>query len=262
MRVLLTRPRAQAERSAARLAALGHEPLVAPLLAIRLTGAPLSEGPFDALIVTSANAAPALSGLDWTLPVFAVGERTAGAIRDAGFADVREAEGDAASLAALALRTLPANARLLHLAGRDRKAEPEASLAARGYSVETVVAYEAVAATALPEALARALRDGALDAALHYSRRSAETALALTRAADLADAFLSLRHFCLSQDAATPLREQPAARLIVAEEPKEASLFDALALVASPPGRRTPRPPARNGGRTGKSPQPPRPKSP
>lgn len=245
MRVLVTRPREQGERSAARLAALGHEPLVAPLLKIRLTGAPLPAGRLDALIVTSANAAPALSALDRTLPVFAVGERTAGAIRDAGFADIRAAEGDASSLAALVGRALPATARLLHLAGRDRKSEPEASLAARGYSVETVVAYEAVAATALPDALARALRAGALDAALHYSRRSAEVGLVLARAAGLADAFLALRHACLSQDAAAPLREQPAVRLIVAEEPKEASLFDALALCdqcARPPNASSARP--------------------
>lgn len=230
MRVLVTRPRAQGERTAVRLAALGHEPLVAPLLTIRPTGAPLPAGRFDGLIVTSANAVPALAGFDRTLPVFAVGERSAGAVREAGFADIRAAEGDASSLAALVARALPATARLLHLAGRDRKREPEASLAARGYSVETVVAYEAVAATALPDALARALRDGALDAALHYSRRSAEIALALAPAAGLADAFLALQHVCLSQDAAAPLREQPAARLIVAEEPDEASLFDALAL--------------------------------
>lgn len=229
MRVLVTRPREQGERTAARLAALGHEPLLAPLLSVRPTGAPPPRGPFDALIATSANAAPALAGFDRTLPVFAVGERTAAAVRAAGFADMRAAEGDASRLAALVAGALPATARLLHVAGRERKSEPEAALAARGFTVETFVAYEAVAAQALPEILARALRERALDAALHYSRRSAETALALARAAALADAFLSLRHLCLSQDVAAPLREQRTARLIVAEEPDEAALFTALA---------------------------------
>jgi uroporphyrinogen-III synthase len=182
------------------------------------------------LVVTSANAVPALAALDKALPVFAVGGHTAASVRDAGFADVRSAEGDAKSLAALAANAFRPGTRFIHVAGRDRKREPEVSLMQAGFAVETFVAYEAVAATTLPESLARALREGSLDAALHYSHRTVETALALARAAGMAESFLSLRHLCLSADIAAPLREQGAARLIVAGEPDEASLFAALAL--------------------------------
>jgi uroporphyrinogen-III synthase len=230
MRILVTRPREQAEATAARLAALGHAPLVAPLLTIAPTDEAPPAGPFDALVVTSANAVPALAALDKALPVFAVGGHTAASVRDAGFADVRSAEGDAKSLAALAANAFRPGTRFIHVAGRDRKPEPEVSLMQAGFAVETFVAYEAVAATTLPESLARALREGSLDAALHYSHRTVETALALARAAGMAESFLSLRHLCLSADIAAPLREQGAARLIVAGEPDEASLFAALAL--------------------------------
>ena len=53
MRVLVTRPRAQAEATAARLAALGHVALVAPLLEIVRTAERPPRGPFDAVIAGS-----------------------------------------------------------------------------------------------------------------------------------------------------------------------------------------------------------------
>ena len=122
---------------------------------------------------------------------------------------------------------------LLHVAGRDRKPEPEASLTAAGVAVETFVAYEAVAAEQFPEAVAEALRAGALDAALHYSVRTVETALALARAIGVEDAFLRLSHVCISEEVAAPLRARGAARLTIAAEPDETSLFAALALCES-----------------------------
>ena len=229
MRVLVTRPREQAEATARRLEALGHEALVAPLLTVAATGEPPPSGPFQALVVTSANAVPALAGFGKALPVFAVGERTAALVRAAGFAAVAAAA-DATRLAPIA-RSAPPRARLLHVAGRDHKPEPRASLEAAGFPVVTWIAYEAVAARELPASMAAALSAGTLDAAVQYSRRTATAALSLTRAAGLQDSFLGLAHACLSEDVAEPLREQGALRLIVAEGPDEASLFAALTLL-------------------------------
>src|SRR5215203_1085450 len=134
MRVLVTRPREQGERTAERLLALGHEPFCAPLLTIRPTLQPAPSGGFDALIVTSANAIATL--ISWpharSLPVYAVGAQTAALVREAGFETVRAAEGDASSLAGLVRRSEAAGARLLHIAGRDRKPEPQAALARAG----------------------------------------------------------------------------------------------------------------------------------
>jgi uroporphyrinogen-III synthase len=235
MRVLVTRPHAQAEATARRLESLGHKVIVAPLLTVAATGEPTPPGPFAALVVTSVNAVPALAGLNRALPVFAVAARTAALVREAGFSAVTAAA-DAEALAGAILRAIPpgarAQARLLHVAGRDRKPEPQASLEAAGFPVATWIAYKAVAERELPAAIGAALRAGTLDAALHYSRRTAETALALTRAAGLEEAFLRLPHTCLSEDVAAPLREQGAPRLIVAGGPDEASLFAALALLS------------------------------
>src|SRR5215217_9141372 len=179
MRILVVRPQADAERTAARLAALGHEPVIAPVLTVARTLGGPPAGPFDAFIVTSVNAVPALPEIAGASapPVFAVGARTAGALAGGNFARVHKADGDAAALAALVRRHIKPGARLLHVAGRDRKPEPGASLRAAGYAVEVWAAYEAQAAPLLPDAAACALGQGELDAALHYSRRSALTLL-------------------------------------------------------------------------------------
>jgi uroporphyrinogen-III synthase len=227
LRLLITRAAEDAARTAERLKALGHEAVVAPVIAVVPTGAPPPAGPFDALLLTSAHAAPALVGRDWgTRPVFAVGPRSAAAAREAGFLDVREASGDAAALAALVRQALPPPARLLHAAGRDRK--PEASLARAGYAVTAWEVYAAEALPALPPMLRDALQSGGLDGALHYSRRSAEILLTLADGAGMLDALLSLTHLCLSEDVAAPLRAASAARVRVAERPEERILLAAI----------------------------------
>lgn len=242
MRVLLTRPGDQGARTAERLRRLGHEAVLAPVLAVRPSGEPSPPGPFDALVLTSANAAPYLPtslGERRSTPVFAVGERTAAAARAAGAGDVRAGPADAVALARLVAERVPGGSDLLLVAGRDRKPEPEASLRAAGYRVTVWTAYRADTAESLPEAAARALRTGLVDAALHYSRRSAATLVQLAAKAGLLPSLCTLPHFCLSADVAGPLAEVGASRLILADEPHEDSLLRALAALSpdTSPGR-------------------------
>lgn len=230
MRVLVVRPQADAERTARRLAALGHEAVIAPVLAIECTDEPPPHD-FDAAILTSANAVPALASIAdgaRKRPVFAVGERTGSAARADGFENVRVAEGDAASLSALIRESLSPDARLLHVAGRERKGEPEASLAAAGFDVSTWVAYEAVAAERLSPCVEKLLAEMEIDAVLHYSRRSAGLMIDLADAAGVLAPFLAVAHVCLSHDVAAPLRNAGAERLSVADRPDEESLLAAL----------------------------------
>jgi uroporphyrinogen-III synthase len=228
MRVLVTRPQADAERTARELAARGHEAVLAPVLRIAPTDQEPPSGAFDAILLTSANAVPTLASLGAPvedLPIFTVGERTAAAA--AGYRDVHTAEGDAASLAGLVARTAAPGARLLHIAGLNRKPDLEAALSARGFAVVTWVAYDAVAAERLPNAGLHALHDGQLDAALHYSRRSAGIVLDLVRSAGLTARLLDIPHVCLSADTAVPL-QAAGARFVTAARPDETSLLAAL----------------------------------
>lgn len=232
MRVLVTRPLPDAERTAASLAARGHAALLAPVTAIRRTDGALPGGRFDAVAATSHHAFPPPEGLDRGLPVFAVGARTAAAARAAGFRDVRVGRGDGAGLADLLRLTLPRPARLLYLAGRDRKPLLEAAVAAAGYGFAVADVYEAAALPAWPDEVAEALRGGRVEAALHYSRRSVDLALGLAAGAGLGDAFVALRHLCLSGDCAEPLEARHADAVAVAGRPDEDAL---LALLDAPP---------------------------
>jgi len=231
MRVLVMRPQADAERTARRLEAHGHEAVIAPVLRIERTDEPPPSDAFSAVILTSANAVPALATIAARvdgLPVLVVGAHTGSQAAEAGFADIRMAQGNAASLAALIGASLPPRARLLHVGGRERKLEPEASLTAAGFSVSTWVAYEAIAAERLAPFAQSALRQGNLDAVLHYSRRSAAVALDLAARAEVIAPFLALTQVCLSADAAPPLHEVGAGQVRVAEGPEEDALLAAL----------------------------------
>lgn len=227
----MARPEPGATRTGAALAALGHAPLVEPVLAVRPTAAAPPVGPFAALLLTSANAvpairdAPALRGL----PVFAVGARTAALAREAGLGPVREGPGDAADLAALVAATLTPGEPLLHATGAERKPEPAATLSAAGFRVTAFVAYRAEALERLPPAVGRELTGNRLEAALHYSRRSAAVALALADGSEHGGAFRRLRHYCLSPDVAAPLEAAGVPVHFVAARPREADLLDALA---------------------------------
>src|SRR5262245_27157566 len=96
MRVVVTRPQADSERTAAALEALGHEVLMAPLMRIEPVAADLA-GTWSAIVITSANAVQAVSAtadMVKKLPVFAIGDRSAEAARRVGFAEVNSANGD------------------------------------------------------------------------------------------------------------------------------------------------------------------------
>lgn len=228
MRVLVTRAPEDAARTAARLDALGCQAVAAPVTRIVASGMPAPPGPWDALIVTSLHAAQALATMrDRAIPVFAVGPRTAEAVQDLGFAQIRVADGDALSLSALIRRELAPAAVLLHVTARHHKEEPAASLRAAGYAVTSWEAYEAQALERLPNAARDALRGGRIGAALHYSRRSAEVFLGLAEEADLIASLNTVLHLCLSEDVAVPLRDK-GLNVRVAATPDEPALLRLL----------------------------------
>ena len=226
--VLVTRPIEAGRRSAARLAGCGHRAILAPVLALEPTGTPPPPGPFDAVILTSANAVAALGDEQRTLPAFAVGSRTAAAARAAGACRVTVADGDGAALAALVAGHLAPGARLLHPTGRDRKPEPAASLRVCGFGVEVWEVYAATPASHLPAQAAEALREGRVGAVLHYSQRSAAALLDVASREGCFHALRTLRHLCLSEDVAAPLRAAAMPQVEVAPRPREDDLMALL----------------------------------
>lgn len=235
MRLLVTRPRDDAEALAGMLSALGHVPILAPVMSVRtIGGPPLPLDGVQAMLATSANGVRAVAARtgrrDVTL--FAVGPQTADAARMAGFARVVSADGDAAALVeTIAKSANPGNGKLLHAAGAETAGRVQQSLQARGFSVETAVLYEAVPAEALaPEAL-EALRGGTADGVVLFSPRSARIFAALVAAAGLGSACAKLAAFCISTATASALAPLAFGRVVIAAEPNQAAM---LALLPPP----------------------------
>jgi uroporphyrinogen-III synthase len=121
-RVAVLRPEPGNRATVAALARAGLEAIALPLFEIvPVAWTPPDPAGFDGLLLTSANAVrcagaglAALAGL----PVFAVGEATAQAARDAGLAVVAVGEDGVAAIVAMAAGR--GRRRLVHLAGRDR----------------------------------------------------------------------------------------------------------------------------------------------
>ncbi len=157
MRILVTRPEPDAAQEAGKLAARGHDPVLAPLLTIETnTDVPLQLDGAQALLVTSRNALRALAahrglGVALTLPLFAVGETTAREALALGFADVTAGPGTGAALAKLVSQELkPEQGPLVHLAGETLAFDLRTALASEGFVVRQPVLYRAVPAGRVP----------------------------------------------------------------------------------------------------------------
>ena len=229
-RVALFRASEDAERSAALLRSRGFGVVMAPVLDIVATGAAAPTGPFDAAVATSANAvlhlAPAARAAIAGLPLYLVGCRAARAAADAGFSRALAPAPDVAALSARLRERLAPPARVLYLAGRDRKDALEAALAAIGAHTSVLETYAAQAREGWSEQEAAELMGCA--AALHYSRRSAALAASLAGRAGLAAHFATIAHVCLSEDVAAPLREAGWRQIVCADAPDETHLLMAL----------------------------------
>lgn len=232
MRLLVTRPREDAETFAAVLKERGHEAVVAPLLELHFTpGAEISLADVQAVLASSANGIRGFAARspERNLPVYVVGPQTAEAARQSGFADVISADGDAADLIARVVqRTNPADGKLLHAAGAETAGRIKQALEARGYEVDATILYEAVPVESLPANAGEALRTDMLDGVLMFSPRTARIFAALVIKDGLAQNCRRLDAFCISAATAASLSLLVFARLAVAGSPNQAAMLDLL----------------------------------
>jgi uroporphyrinogen-III synthase len=162
VRVLLTRPQPGAEASAEALRALGHMPVVRPLMVYAPCPWTPPEAFPEAVLLTSAAAvhhAGSLAAPFQQLPAYCVGTQTTRVARAAGWHHAETAGPDLATLYQALAGLGPL--RLLHLAGEHRtKAEVRASL--------TIDSRTVYAASLLPLE-----EPGDIDAVMLFSPRSA-----------------------------------------------------------------------------------------
>lgn len=226
--VLVTRPEPGAGETAAAIAALGHVPVLAPLLTIAaLPGPMLDLSPYDGIAVTSANGVRALAGRSATrdLPIYAVGARTAALARDLGFTRVQAADGDVASLSALITRAGAAH--ILHAAGADLAGD----LRPDGVTVARLMLYRAAAVASLPDPALAALRNGQVAYVTLFSPRTAAGFVRLAEKAGLSPLAGGWTALCLSAAVADAASGFGFADIRVADRPDAASLLALLPAV-------------------------------
>jgi uroporphyrinogen-III synthase len=239
MAVLVTRPSPDDETTSAGLRARGFEVVRAPML--RFEPVAFHDDPdvhYAAVVVTSANALRSieahLAGSRLLqLPLFAVGEHTAAAARRAGFERVIGAKGDAGRLrdvvlAAVKAKQLRKAGKLLYLSGADLARDLAGELGDHGLTVVTQTTYRMIPVSTLPREACDAFAANRIEAVLHYSQRSGRAFLDAVRAAGVEITALALPQCCISDAVAAVFRDAGAQRLVVAVEPDENALFEAL----------------------------------
>lgn len=246
-RVLVTRAAHQAGKLSDGLRALGAEPVEVPVLEIRppenpepLDRALRQLSHYDWLIFTSANtvravveraAALGLSIAEVLIPqVAAVGEATAAAAQNAGFAVALVAETYVAESLVECLADRAANKKiLLARAEVARDVIPDA-LRAAGASVDVVDAYRNVLPEAAP-ALLRAALEAGIDAATFTSSSSVTHLAEAARVAGVAFPFAGVPGVSIGPITSATLRElgwEPAAEADVSDIPGLIAAVDRL----------------------------------
>jgi uroporphyrinogen-III synthase len=223
--VLVTRTAAFVAATLEAIAARGRTGLAAPLLQV-VTRPITVLPPVQAVLVTSANALPALPQAARRLPVLAVGDATAGRAAACGFGHVLSAGGDAGALAALVFARLrPSDGPLLLACGQGQGQELVAVLRARGYGVFRRIAYASQPVPVFPEAADTALQGGRVAAILFLSAAAAE---AFTRLLPPGRELGAVDALAISPAVAARLRPLPFRRLLVSGAP---TLDQVLALL-------------------------------
>lgn len=234
MHVLVTRPLADAHRTAAQLVRMGHNAVLSPVIEIAATGAAIPDISPEMVIATSSHAFACLAEGDpkipalRTLPLCVVGARTARAAVKCRFPAPDHVAENAAALAVYVAQQFPEKGGVLYLAGADRKPHLETTLAQAGLRVGVVEVYRATAVAGFSAEAAGMLRRREIHAVLHFSRRSAHIFASLALAEGIAGVCTALRHLCLSEDVAAGLAALGASTIEVAAKPSSKALINML----------------------------------
>ncbi|MFT9364390.1 MULTISPECIES: uroporphyrinogen-III synthase [Gluconobacter] len=197
----MTRPEPGLPATMAEVGALGWQAIACPMLDITAL-APVAPENFRAVLVTSANALPALRDWPRDRPLFAVGAQTAARARQAGFIHVEAADGDA--------RALTAFCRMRGITGADvllASGEGYGLDLARDLEVQRAEVYAVSKCMTLPDDAAAALRERRVEAVLLYSGKTAEAFRGALGAEDVT-ALSAVRALCLSEAIAARLNHK------------------------------------------------------
>ena len=213
MRLLLTRPTAEASDLDDFVRRAGHTVTLAPMLAITpVAGLLLDLNGVQAVAVTSRNGARALAGAiaDRGVALWCVGGGSAAEARQHGFSNVVASSGGVERLAdAMIAKLSPKAGAVLHVCGDHVAGDMVARLRTSGFSAERVIGYRSAAIAHLPPAAVRALERYEIDAVVLMSSRTAQTFVALIEGRALSTKLARVDAVCISPPVAAVARSLP-----------------------------------------------------
>lgn len=240
MRIVVTRPEASGLKTANRLQALGHEPVLLPMvrpvhLASVVSGALMLRP--QILAVTSAEAIRALKDhlpqhpAIADVPLFAVGAASARAAREAGFTNVVAGQNDGPALAALiaeAVKSRPIHGEVTYFAGALREQGFERALLSLDVPFNTVEVYEMVDIVWQRNELDHALCTAHVDAVLLYSAHAARRFFTLCETQGVSTCLGGTRFIAISEKVRTQVPELYRSVAWASVDPVEEQMFDLL----------------------------------
>ena len=224
-RIWITRTQPGADITADRVRAMGHEAIIAPLLAVRPVENPeINLRGVAALAFTSANGVRAFTEHcgERELKVFAVGAATAQAARAAGFHTVLSADGDVEALAeGIASRRSQLRGAVLHPGAAEPAGDLAGALEKHGVEARRAILYE-TGPVKLSDSQAQMLVKA--DAALLHSPRAAKVLAAVLKSHPAPQ----MRALGLSKAVIKPLARTPLAAKTFPPFPLEAALLNLI----------------------------------
>lgn len=237
MRLLVTRPEADAVVFKARLIELGHQVTIDPLLTVNFEDAdPIEIEGVQALIATSRNGLRALAQSPQfeaakAITVFCVGPGTAATAKGLGLQRIIEGPATARDLVSVIEAEAEVNGGpLLHLAGDAVTAGPIEELRRVGFHVLQPVVYRTEVASRFASPTVASLRNNRIDGVILLSPRTAEVYANLVQFHRLTVSVREIVHLCVSRATTRPLEPLGLTKVSVAAAP---NLQEVLALLAS-----------------------------
>jgi uroporphyrinogen-III synthase len=225
-KIWITRAQPGADATAERVRALGHEAVIAPLLAVHaLPDVQIDLGGVAALAFTSGNGVRAFADIspERSLRVFAVGAATAQAARAAGFKLVLSADGDVEALAeGIGQRRGELRGVVLHPGAVELAGDLVGALEKQRVEARRLTLYETLPVKLDAEAASQLLATS--DAVLLHSPRAAQVLAALVKAHPAP----KLRALGLSKAVVKPLARAKLAARVFPSMPLEGALLNLI----------------------------------
>ncbi len=234
--ILITRSHDDAHELRDALQSLGnrvlHEPLTEMLLnhTARIPLAQLMAEDPDAVLLTSRHGVRALAILTDArdLSLLCVGDATAEVAESLGFVRVFITGRTSEDMANYILDAYDQDAKLIYVSAAHARPEMQETLGHFGYQLQRIMAYEAVAAESLSDTLIEQIRREQIDAVTLMSERTSSLWISLLEKAGILNQALPIVAYCISEQAAEPLRDAGWKKIVIANEPTLASLIQCV----------------------------------